>query len=166
MLRAKFALCNEHWHCVHCVRQATPIIKAHLDQLLLDCFEMASGRSLYQRYLQVITRWPLDPTKEGRDLSARIRARVGVLFPKGELTQVPNDQLTSVATEVEALERITTSVNQKRYSNASDGYTAASGLTVEHLHRATSTDFIEDLNYAHDLGRWNRIKYRIRGMFS
>lgn len=125
----------------------------------------SSARSLYKRYLEVITRWPLDPTKEGRDVSAHIRARVGVFFPKGELTQVEGEQLSSLTSEVEALERITSNVNQKLYSKVSDGYTPASGLTLEHLHRSTSTEFIENVNYLYDIGWKNRLKFRIKSWF-
>lgn len=127
---------------------------------------MASARSLYQRYLQVITRWPLDPTKEGRDLSVCVRSRVGVLFPKGELTQLETAQLTSLTKEIEALERIASNANKKRYSNTPDGYTAASGLPVEVLHRATSSNFLKDLNYLDELGWMKRTKYRIMAMFN
>ena len=107
----------------------------------------SSARNLYHRYLSVITAWPVESSKVGRDLGVRIRSRVGVIFPKGEFTQA-DDQLPSLTAEIEALERITSNANQKRFSNASDGYTAASGLTVEHLHRATSTEFIEGLKWA------------------
>lgn len=126
----------------------------------------SSARSLYKRYLEVITRWPLELSKEGRDLSVHIRARIGVLFPKGELTQVEanSDQLSSLTSEIEHLERLTGNVNKKLYSSVADSYVPATGLTLEHLNRATSTEFIEASNYLYEIGWKNRLKYRIMSM--
>ncbi|KAJ6217916.1 hypothetical protein RDWZM_009073 [Blomia tropicalis] len=121
---------------------------------------MATVRSLYQRYIQIIARWPLDPAKEGRDLGERVRARVPTLFPKGEHTTLDTERLDLVRLEVESLERIIGNSNFKLYSNSN--YSSASGLTLEPLKRLTSTEFIKDMDYIHELGAWKRFQYRIR----
>ena len=122
---------------------------------------MASGRALYQRYLQVIARWPLDPSKEGRDLATRIRARAQVLFPQGELTTIDGEQAQQLSKEIAALERITSNANQKLVGNSMSEHSTATGLSIEALHRATSTQFLNDLNNHYESGWMNRIKRRL-----
>lgn len=129
-----------------------------------DHIMASNARSLYQRYLHVITRWPLDSAKEGRDLGTRIRARLSTHFPKGELTQLAADQQATLEKEINSLERIAGNFHQQAHKPIQP-LPPASGLAYEVLKTASSTHFIESLNSLHDAGWWGRTKFRVYSMF-
>lgn len=41
--------------------------------------------SLYKQYLKLLERWPVDPTKTGRDLGEYLRHRVRIGFRNGQI---------------------------------------------------------------------------------
>lgn len=133
--------------------------------LIADHIMASNARSLYQRYVQVISRWPLDTAKEGRDLGTRIRARLSLHFPKGELTQLATDQQSLLEKEIESLERIVGNVHRKAHQPIKE-LTPASGLTYEALKTTSSTHFINSLNSLYDAGWWSRTKFRLYSMFN
>lgn len=114
--------------------------------------------------MQVISRWPLDPTKEGRDLAVYIRARVAGHFPSGELSELDPSKVSSLEKEIQALERLVNNTNKYRYANL-DNTSTASGLTVETLSRATSSQMFNELDQFHETGLLTRIKLRFESLF-
>ena len=111
--------------------------------------------------MQVISKWPVDVNKEGRDLSLRIRTRVGQIFPKGEQTNLDSTQLPVVQKEIESLERIVNNTNRNKYALYTANYSSATGLTAEHLGQVTSTQFMENMTQVYDSGIIARIKFRL-----
>lgn len=126
--------------------------------------QMAS-KSLYQRYLKIISKWPLDKSKEGRDLATHIRSRMTKHFAQGEQTVIESSRLASLESEVVSLEKLVNNVHCKQNPPASPGYTGATGIPLNLLHRATSTQFIADLNSLYEAGPVNRLKFQLLSMF-
>lgn len=123
---------------------------------------MASS-TLYRRYLQVISRWPLDPNKQGRDLGVYIRSRIGIVFPQGEFSKIDDARVEVLKKEIEALEKITSNANKNLYSNIENS-SPSTGIPLEVLSRATSSEVMDNLNSFHT-STLNRIKLRFISMF-
>ena len=115
-----------------------------------------ASKSLYLKYLQIISRWPIDASKEKRDISLHIRSRIGVLFPKGELSQLSTEQLSRANAEIEALERIINNISKNQYITFSDKYVSATGIGKENLNKVSSTKFIDEFNQFQELGVFKR----------
>ena len=110
--------------------------------------------------MQIISRWPIDASKEGRDLSVNIRGRIGLLFPKGEFSNLQNTQVPAIEREIESLERIINNTHKKKFSRNAEGYSTASGLPIEALRQATSTEFLKALAQLHELSFIDKLKIR------
>ncbi|XP_033114314.1 ubiquinol-cytochrome-c reductase complex assembly factor 2-like [Anneissia japonica] len=96
----------------------------------------------YRSFLRLCQNWPLDPTKEGRDIAVHIRRKVAEGFRHGENTKVDEVECQRVYT---ALEKLSTNYYKNKYPTVKN-VTGALGVDVEDCKLAMSTDSIRELD--------------------
>ncbi|KAL7636683.1 UNVERIFIED_CONTAM: hypothetical protein RMT77_012432 [Armadillidium vulgare] len=85
------------------------------------------SRQLYQNYLKLFEKWPVDKTKTGRDLGEFIRAKFSETFSKGEVSTVPNIPECTVI--YESLDRIASNYHSRKYPRLYNS--TSTNLTVD-----------------------------------
>ena len=113
---------------------------------------MASSR--YRKLLKLCESWPVDATKAGggRDLGFHIRERVATGFKQGDATRIDPVECDRIH---DSLQRLATDHHRSKHPRTLSSSTA-SGMAVEDLRLATSTDGMKDLQK--DLSFLEKIK--------
>lgn len=64
----------------------------------------STGKEIYRRFLSLCRKWPVEPSKTGRDYGEKFREQLRARFPHGDLGEVKNIEETE--RYIEALERL------------------------------------------------------------
>ena len=93
-------------------------------------------------FLRLCERWPLDKSKNKRDLAVVIRQEVAKAFKDGETTPI-DDKMCKLA--YDSLTRIITNHNKTLYA-LPDGVKGCTGLTLEQCAIVTSSEGLLAIN--------------------
>ncbi|BFZ17032.1 hypothetical protein BsWGS_20071 [Bradybaena similaris] len=115
---------------------------------------MASTR--YRNFLRLLEQWPVDKSREKRDLGAFVRRRVVEGFSHGEATTINAAECDKVYA---SLHRISTDVHSRAWARSSQ--TSASGAEPEILHTTLSDSGLRDLAKEYEGGVFSRLKQQI-----
>ncbi|NWT73835.1 UQCC2 factor, partial [Prunella himalayana] len=112
---------------------------------------MAASR--YRRFLRLCEEWPVEETKQQRDLGSFLRQRVAQAFREGENTPISDpaacDQM------YESLVRIHTNFYKNKYPRLKD--TTFTGVTVEDCRTILATDILRQMEDMKK-GTWKRLR--------
>ncbi|XP_065570725.1 ubiquinol-cytochrome c reductase complex assembly factor 2-like [Artemia franciscana] len=99
--------------------------------------------AVYRRFVTVIGKWPIDPTKAGtnRDFGEVLRKKFSETFNQGESSKV-NEVFWNK--ELESLEKIAESHYKSKYPRRSQS--SSSGLDYQTLKSILSNDSIAELS--------------------
>ncbi|XP_029429165.1 ubiquinol-cytochrome-c reductase complex assembly factor 2 [Rhinatrema bivittatum] len=112
---------------------------------------MAATR--YRRFLKLCEEWPLDDTKQGRDLGAFLRQRVAQAFREGESTQVSDTETCDQM--YDSLARINSSFYRYKYPRLRD--TSFTEVTLEECRMVLATDSMKQMEEAKK-GLWKKLR--------
>ncbi|XP_053696629.1 ubiquinol-cytochrome-c reductase complex assembly factor 2 [Sabethes cyaneus] len=94
----------------------------------------------YNRFLKLLERWPVDPSKAGRDLGQYLRDQLQTILGSSNIIAVNEERLQR---QHRALENIANDVHRKAHPRV---YTStATGLTGEQCRDILSSEFLEYL---------------------
>ncbi|XP_043853251.1 ubiquinol-cytochrome-c reductase complex assembly factor 2-like [Dromiciops gliroides] len=96
--------------------------------------------SCYQRFLKLFEEWPLDETKQARDLGAYLWQQVVQAFCEGEKTQIAKPE--TCGQMYESLVRLHSNYYKHKYPCPRE--ISLSGLTVEERRIVQATDTLEE----------------------
>lgn len=97
---------------------------------------------LYRNYLALLDKWPIDTTKQSRDLGQFIRDRLKESFKAGDLLKKEDEE--KCTTTYKCLNRIADNYYCRLYERSY--ISSATGLTEEQCKIIISDDFLELLN--------------------
>ncbi|NXB31558.1 UQCC2 factor, partial [Eulacestoma nigropectus] len=100
---------------------------------------MAASR--YRRFLRLCEEWPVEGTKQQRDLGAFLRQRVAQAFREGENTPISDPKACDQM--YESLVRIHTNFYKNKYPRLKD--TTFTGVTVEDCRMILATDILKQM---------------------
>ena len=103
-----------------------------------DIANMSAGR--YRNFLRLCEEWPVDKTKQGRDLGAYIRQMVSQAFKQGESSQVDERDCDR---KYQSLTLLANDHFMKKYPR--NPHFNASGLSAEELKEVLSSDAMREL---------------------
>ncbi|CAG5115420.1 unnamed protein product [Candidula unifasciata] len=115
---------------------------------------MATSR--YRNFLRLLEQWPVDKSREKRDLGAFVRRRVVEGFSHGEATQINAAECDKV---YESLHRINTDFHLRTWRRSKE--TNASGATAEALRTTLSDAGLKELSGQYVEGPFSRLKEQI-----
>ncbi|XP_078597564.1 ubiquinol-cytochrome-c reductase complex assembly factor 2-like isoform X1 [Branchiostoma floridae x Branchiostoma japonicum] len=115
----------------------------------------------YKQFLRICQHWPLDSTKEGRDIAVAIRQAVVKAFKEGENTQVNPAECDRVYT---SLERLNNGHWNNKYPRRKP--TTFTGLTLEdyRLVLASGNQKVQLAAYEGEILRQGRRQGRLGGI--
>ena len=92
----------------------------------------------YKKFLQICQMWPLDPSKQGRDIGVQLRQQVGEAFRLGEASQIADSAKCDAY--YEALRRIVTNHHGNKFHRAR--VTGAMGFPADKISQIMSTNML------------------------
>eukprot|EP00058_Branchiostoma_floridae_P021055 XP_002606545.1 hypothetical protein BRAFLDRAFT_247423 [Branchiostoma floridae] len=112
----------------------------------------------YKQFLRICQHWPLDTTKEGRDIAVAIRQAVAKAFKEGENTQVNPAECDRVYT---SLDRLNNGHWNNKYPRVKP--TTFTGLTLEDYKLVlASGNSLTDMQESKK-SSWQRMKEKFSG---
>ncbi|NWZ86471.1 UQCC2 factor, partial [Poecile atricapillus] len=113
---------------------------------------MAASR--YRRFLRLCEEWPVEDSKQQRDLGSVLRQRVAQAFREGENTPISDPEACDQM--YESLVRIHTNFyKNKKYPRLKD--TTFTGVTVEDCRMILATDILKQMEDIKK-GTWKRLR--------
>ncbi|NXT05231.1 UQCC2 factor, partial [Prunella fulvescens] len=112
---------------------------------------MAASR--YRRFLRLCEEWPVEETKQQRDLGSFLRQRVAQAFREGENTPISDPEACDQM--YESLVRIHTNFYKNKYPRLKD--TTFTGVTVEDCRTILATDILKQMEDMKK-GTWKRLR--------
>ncbi|NWW00337.1 UQCC2 factor, partial [Machaerirhynchus nigripectus] len=112
---------------------------------------MAASR--YRRFLRLCEEWPVEDTKQQRDLGSLLRQRVAQAFREGENTPISDPEACDQM--YESLVRIHTNFYKNKYPRLKD--TTFTGVTVEDCRMILATDILKQMEDMKK-GTWKRLR--------
>ncbi|RLV96953.1 hypothetical protein DV515_00012316 [Chloebia gouldiae] len=112
---------------------------------------MAASR--YRRFLRLCEEWPVEETKQQRDLGSFLRQRVAQAFREGENTPISDPEACDQM--YESLVRIHTNFYKNKYPRLKD--TTFTGVTVENCRTVLATDILKQME-DRKKGTWKRLR--------
>lgn len=110
----------------------------------------------YRKFLKLCEEWPIDTSKQGRDLAVAIRQTVADAFRKGENTPIADP--AKCDRDYESLQKLNTNYYRNKYTSSSSRRTlGATGLSLDECRTVMSTESLEELKYE-DLGFLAKLK--------
>ncbi|NXQ64389.1 UQCC2 factor, partial [Anthoscopus minutus] len=100
---------------------------------------MAASR--YRRFLRLCEEWPVEDSKQQRDLGSFLRQRVAQAFREGENTPISDPEACDQM--YESLVRIHTNFYKNKYPRLKD--TTFTGVTVEDCRSILATDILKQM---------------------
>uniref|UniRef100_T1JKJ4 Mitochondrial nucleoid factor 1 n=1 Tax=Strigamia maritima TaxID=126957 RepID=T1JKJ4_STRMM len=94
----------------------------------------------YKKFLRLLDKWPIDPTKTGRDLGEHIRVKIAQGFRQGE-TSVVNER--ECEKTYASLSRIASNYYGDKYKRRFES--SASGLSADDCRRIISNDGLKEV---------------------
>jgi hypothetical protein len=107
-----------------------------------------SWRGLYSRYLKLLEKWPLDPTKKGRDLGEELRKRIAVEFSPDNASKLNADTCEG---HLRSLTRIAT--NHHKNMNPRIFSSSATGMDLETCRQVVSNEFLDNIQRENSTAR-------------
>lgn len=107
---------------------------------------------VFNNLKRLLIKWPLDTTKQGRDLGEFIRKKVALGFPQGEATKVSNPE--EWAKFIKHLENIADDRALKAHPRLHDS--TATGLELEECKGIVSTTFLTYLEEENNRGLFSK----------
>jgi len=95
----------------------------------------------YKKFLRLLEKWPVDKTKQGRDLGQNLRDQLQQILGGSSIITVNDSKLDS---QFQSLENLVNNVYQKKYPRRFKS--TSSGLTGEQCRQVLSSEFLEYLN--------------------
>ena len=115
----------------------------------------------YRNFMKLIESWPIDASKEGRDVAVVIRQRVVNAFSRGESSQIQDT--VKCDSDYESLLKLVNNHYKNVYADSSqERTTGASGMSYEECHKILSNESLDELAEA-DKGIFTKLKERITG---
>ncbi|XP_078677921.1 ubiquinol-cytochrome c reductase complex assembly factor 2-like [Branchiostoma floridae x Branchiostoma belcheri] len=111
----------------------------------------------YKQFLRLCQQWPLDSTKEGRDIAVAIRQGVAKAFKEGENTQVNPVECDRVYT---SLDRLNKGHWKNKYPRRKP--TTFTGLTLEDYKLVLASESLSDMQKTKK-STWQSIKEKFSG---
>ncbi|KAI9561844.1 hypothetical protein GHT06_012806 [Daphnia sinensis] len=93
--------------------------------------------SVFRKVTLLLSKWPLDLSKKGRDIGEHIRQKVATSFPQGETSKVDVQEWTNFVEHLGNIANNKSLTNHPRVLKSS-----ATGLSVEECKEIVSTDFL------------------------
>ncbi|NXH63831.1 UQCC2 factor, partial [Rhabdornis inornatus] len=112
---------------------------------------MAASR--YRRFLRLCEEWPVENSKQQRDLGSVLRQRVAQAFREGENTPISDPEACDQM--YESLVRIHTNFYKNKYPRLKD--TTFTGVTVDDCRRILATDILKQMEDMKK-GTWKRLR--------
>ncbi|XP_015506298.1 ubiquinol-cytochrome-c reductase complex assembly factor 2 [Parus major] len=112
---------------------------------------MAASR--YRRFLRLCEEWPVEDSKQQRDLGSVLRQRVAQAFREGENTPISDPEACDQM--YESLVRIHTNFYKNKYPRLKD--TTFTGVTVEDCRMILATDILKQMEDIKK-GTWKRLR--------
>ncbi|KAK7501103.1 hypothetical protein BaRGS_00007588 [Batillaria attramentaria] len=98
----------------------------------------------YRKFFRLCEEWPVDSSKQGRDLAVIIRRKVAEAFKMGENTQIADP--AKCDSSYESLQKLNTDFYRNKYSSMSaERSVGASGLTYEQCRAVMASESLEEL---------------------
>jgi len=94
------------------------------------------GSRIYNRFIELVQRWPVDTTRPGRDLGERLRKVITEEFPQGPISKVDDRKLNA---DLDAYTRLTNNIYFNKYPRKYPN-SSVTELDREKLRVATSTE--------------------------
>jgi len=96
---------------------------------------------VYEKYMKLLSKWPIDPTKNKRDLGQFIRDKLKVHLDSGKVCSA-EDQVRCLRTH-ELLNKIADNQHRIKYKRSYES--SATGLTALQCKEVLSDDFLKYL---------------------
>ncbi|NWV40522.1 UQCC2 factor, partial [Grantiella picta] len=112
---------------------------------------MAASR--YRRFLRLCEEWPVEQSRQQRDLGSVLRQRVAQAFREGENTPISDPEACDQM--YESLVRIHTNFYKNKYPRLKD--TTFTGVTVEDCRTILATDILKQMEDMKK-GTWKRLR--------
>ncbi|NXN99090.1 UQCC2 factor, partial [Rhinopomastus cyanomelas] len=112
---------------------------------------MAATR--YRRFLRLCEEWPVEKTKQNRDLGTVLRQRVAQAFREGENTPITDPEACDQM--YESLVRIHTNYYKNKYPRLKE--TNFTGVTVEDCRMILATDVLKQMEDMKK-GTWRKLR--------
>lgn len=100
------------------------------------------GSRIYNKFIDLLQRWPIDKSRTGRDLGERLRTLVAQEFPQGPISKVNEGKLNR---DWESLNRIANNEYRDRFPRKFAGSTVFD-WDLEALKLATSNEGLDTIN--------------------
>merc|ERR1711874_76864 len=91
----------------------------------------------YRSFVKVLEKWPVDPTKKGKDVGEAIRRFVKKNYPQGGSSLVEEAALSRQAASLQRLVD-----NQHKEANPREGEATFTAVSREHLRQITDVEFM------------------------
>ncbi|GAU87844.1 hypothetical protein RvY_00640 [Ramazzottius varieornatus] len=113
----------------------------------------------YKQYLQMLQKWPLDPSKQGRDLGKHLRVKVSEAFKMGDATRIADPAKCDA--DLAALNRIADNYYGKKFHRGRT--TGAMGYNADKCSAIVSTHMLIAINEKQP-GWFSRLRSRMKAL--
>lgn len=111
----------------------------------------------YRNFFKLCETWPIDPSKQGRDLAVIVRQRVAEAFKMGENTQIAD--AAKCDKDYESLHRLSTDFYKNKYSGSTTKRTVgATGLSHEECRSIMASETLDELKQTEEVGLFGKLK--------
>lgn len=93
--------------------------------------------NVFRKVTLLLSKWPLDLSKKGRDIGEHLRHKVAINFPQGETSKVHVQEWSNFVEHLGNIANNKSLTNHPRILKSS-----ATGLSVEECKEIVSTDFL------------------------
>ncbi|KAG5671853.1 hypothetical protein PVAND_002026 [Polypedilum vanderplanki] len=94
----------------------------------------------YKRFLAILEKWPVDKTKQGRDLGQFLREKLIQDYNITSTSKLPKN----AEKQLESLENIVKNIHHDKYLRKYNS--TSTGLTGEQCRQVLSSEFLEYIN--------------------
>jgi hypothetical protein len=100
------------------------------------------GSRIYNKFIDLVQRWPIDKSRTGKDLGERLRQFVAAEFPHGPISNANEGKLSK---DFDSFNRIANNEYRDRFPRKYPGTTVL-GLELEEYKFATSNEGLAFIN--------------------